>query len=100
MSRGRRYGVSRGEPNKDLNNEGGWPLRNSDILKLFGLKENGPIPIDFRMAKRIGNVWVHIFPRGSNPRGIKRRVVAECPKCQEFICAGHLNQHFRSHVRD
>jgi hypothetical protein len=72
-----------------------WPMRNDHILTLFGLKPNAAIPSKFSDEKMIGNVKVKIVPRGSIT--MKRRVVAECPKCQKMVCAGHLMQHMKIH---
>jgi hypothetical protein len=72
-----------------------WQMRNDHILKLFGLPPSSPIPADYFASKKIGNVWVNIFPRGE--LHIKRRVVATCPHCLKMVCAGHLHQHMKVH---
>jgi hypothetical protein len=80
---------------ENLTTEHGWPMRNDHILHLFGLPSNHPIPPDYEDIKLIGNVWVRIYPRGQAHIG--RRVVAECPKCERLVCAGHLMQHMKVH---
>jgi hypothetical protein len=72
-----------------------WQMRNDHILSLFDLPSNGHIPPNYRAYKRIGNVKVLIIPRGQ--RRIKRRVLAQCPKCFRQVCAGHLMQHMKVH---
>ena len=75
----------------------GFPLRSHDILALFGLKPSSPIPADYMARMAIGGVQVAIVPRGT--AAIKRRVLAECPSCGRWVCAGHLDQHLRRHRR-
>jgi hypothetical protein len=78
------------------NPERKWQMRSDHILKLFNLPPNGPIPPSYRAYKRIGNVKVLIRPQHQWWR-IKRRVVAQCPKCFKVVCAGHLMQHMKVH---
>jgi hypothetical protein len=80
-----------------INNEQGHKMRSDEILAKFGLPPNGPIPADYSAIETIDGVVVHIFPRGKAPDGLKRRVLAECPKCTRFVCAGHLDQHYKIH---
>jgi hypothetical protein len=72
-----------------------WPLRNDHILALFDLPPNGPIPPNHSDKRQIGNITVQIVPRGALK--IKRRVVAQCPTCFKWVCAGHLWQHMKVH---
>jgi hypothetical protein len=72
-----------------------WQMRNDHILKLFDLPSNGHIPPNHSDKRQIGNVTVQIVPRGTMK--IKRRVVAQCPTCFRWVCAGHLNQHMKVH---
>jgi hypothetical protein len=83
----------------NLLNKRGWPMHSYEILTLFGLPPSGPIPPDYEDMRVIDNIMVHIFPRGKNPRNIKRRVVATCPHCFKMVCAGHLYQHLAMHKR-
>lgn len=81
------------------NNGKGWPLRSHEILELFELPPTSPIPKNHIAFRTIGNVGVYILPCGLID-GLKRRVVAECPKCFKPVCAGHLHQHIKIHVGD
>jgi hypothetical protein len=83
----------------NLRNKHGRQMASHEILPLFGLPRSSPIPPDFDDMRLIDNIMVHIFPRGKNPRNIKRRVVATCPHCFKFVCAGHLHQHLAMHKR-
>jgi hypothetical protein len=73
-----------------------WQMRNDHILTIFGLPPSGPIPPKYHAYKRIGNIKVVIRPQNQWWR-VKRRVVAQCPKCFRQVCAGHLHQHMKVH---
>lgn len=85
-------------------------MRSSDILQLFGVGGaggNGAIPKDFDNGRWIGDTYVVILPidrrvhklgaatwnLGLGQRIPKRRVLAQCNRCERLVCAGHLHQH-------
>lgn len=86
-----------------LRKENGLTLQSYELLPMFGLKPHSPIPPDFSATRRIGMVEVTIVPqwykgmKDANGRRLpKRRVLAQCPLCQDLVCAGHLDQHIVS----
>jgi hypothetical protein len=78
----------------------GYQMQSRDILAAFGLPPNSPIPASFSARQRIGDVAVTIVPRATKEldgkRLPKRRVVAQCPLCGDYVCAGHLDQHMKA----
>ena len=78
-----------------LKNVHGRKMRSDEILTLFGLPPSGPIPADHADERIIDGILVRIVPRGT--ANIKRRVIAKCPECKRFVCAGHLDQHYKVH---
>ena len=70
-------------------------MHSREILALFDLPPNSPIPPDLTVRKVIGGVHVQIIPqrlKGISPFP-NRRVLAWCPICDTMVCAGHLHQH-------
>jgi hypothetical protein len=78
-----------------LKNKHGRQMMSYEILPLFGLPPSGAIPADMAAITEIDGVMVRIMPRGT--AHIKRRVLAECPFCKRWVCAGHLDQHYKAH---
>jgi hypothetical protein len=77
-----------------LKDQRGLPMDSQDILAHFDLPPHAAIPPDYTAKRQIGEVQVHILPRSQGKDGMpNRRVVAECPRCHAFVCAGHLHQH-------
>jgi hypothetical protein len=79
-----------------LKDQHGYPMDSQDLLIAMGLtKSHAAIPPDYMDARRIGEVLVLILPQSRKGKdGLpNRRVVAECPRCAAFVCAGHLHQH-------
>jgi hypothetical protein len=85
-----------------LRRDDGYQMMSYDILPLFDLPPNSPIPFDLFAVRQIGDVVVAIVPRGQKEmdgqRLPKRRVVAQCPLCAKLVCAGHLDQHMRASI--
>jgi len=89
----------RREPGKNLTDKNGWPLRNSDILRIFGLPSTSPIPPMYQGCRTIGDTYVIIIAQSmmGTYDYPKRRVLALCNTCQTLVCAGHLHQHLKIH---
>jgi len=78
-----------------LKDQHGYPMDSRDLLTALGLRPGVAIPPDHVSVHRIGEVLVLVLPqrlKGKDGRP-NRRVVAECPRCQALVCAGHLHQH-------
>lgn len=81
----------------NLKNSHGLQMDSTELLALFGLKNN-KIPADFyHPGKMIDNVLVSIAKSENKGRGSKHRVLATCPICEKRVDAGHLHQHLKSH---
>lgn len=85
--------------------------RSSHILQAFGLKPSSPIPANYAGNRTLGNITVSIVTKewmqanagttyrwgGKTYKMPRRRVMACCPVCGIYVCAGHLHQHMKVH---
>ena len=68
--------------------------------RAFGLKPTDKWPDQGLAARTLqtpfGPILHEVMPKNSPLH--KRRALALCPQCQKWVCAGHLGQHFASHL--
>jgi hypothetical protein len=62
-----------------------------EMLALWDLNPNKPLPADGAPMKRLGALCVYIAPKGTGYK--TQRLQALCPHCKQSFALGNLAQH-------